>query len=140
MWCLKNRRTTKYHAFYDGWFFDERLSDAYNRKNGSHNGVSMADTMRDYSEKRDFHRMQVDSGINVTDPSGNTFQGHCRDLSGTGMQILLDQPMEEGTQLHTILPSSSDQFPSFETVVTVIRCVPEGEGYLLGTAIAEVKR
>ncbi|PAV27487.1 pilus assembly protein PilZ [Tamilnaduibacter salinus] len=96
--------------------------------------------MRDYSEKRDFHRMQVDTRIDLTDTAGNTYQGVCRDLSGTGMQIILDRALDEGTQLHTVLPSSSDQFPPFETVVTVIRCVPEGDRYRLGTAITEVKR
>ncbi|MGB1477302.1 MAG: PilZ domain-containing protein, partial [Marinobacter salsuginis] len=43
--------------------------------------------MKDYSEKRDFHRMQVNSEIEITDSQGNSFKGVCRDLSATGMQL-----------------------------------------------------
>ncbi|WP_235937559.1 PilZ domain-containing protein [Marinobacter caseinilyticus] len=97
-------------------------------------------TMRDYSEKRDFHRMQVNSEIQITDSSGQHFKGVCRDLSGTGMQIWVSQPVGEDTELGTLLPSSSDNFPPFETTVKVLRCEPVDDGYLLGTTITEVKK
>jgi len=31
--------------------------------------------MKEYSEKRDFHRMQVNSEIEITDSQGNRFKG-----------------------------------------------------------------
>lgn len=100
----------------------------------------MATTMRDYSEKRDFHRMQVNSEVMITDTDGNQFKGICKDLSGTGMQIFLDTAMPEGTQLQTLLPSANDQFPPFETMIEVLRCEPQDEGFLIGAAIRQVKR
>lgn len=96
-------------------------------------------TMRDYSEKRDFHRMQVNTEIEITDADGHQFRGVCRDLSGTGMQIAVDRPVAEGAELSALLPSPTDIFPAFETSIKVLRCAPDGEGFLLGTAITEVK-
>ena len=97
-------------------------------------------TMKDYSEKRDFHRMQVNSEIEITDGNGQQFRGLCRDLSGTGMQIAVDRPVPEGSEFSTLMPSPSENYPPFETNIKVLRCSPEGEGFLLGTAITSVKR
>lgn len=99
----------------------------------------MSMTMRDYSEKRDFHRMQVNSEIQITDAEGRSFTGVCKDLSGTGMQIYVEGFVAEGVRLHTLLPSTSEQFPPFETEVEVIRSEAAGDGYLLGVAINKVK-
>lgn len=99
----------------------------------------MSMTMKDYSEKRDFHRMQVNSEIQITDNLGRSFKATCRDLSGTGMQLYVEDLIEEGTEIHTLMPSTNEQFPPFETVSVVVRCVPDGDGYLLGTSITKVK-
>jgi len=96
--------------------------------------------MKDYSEKRDFHRMQVESAIEITDSKGQTFKGTCRDLSATGMQLFVSTPVAIGEELTTVLHPSSDQFPPLETICEVIRCEPEGDGFLLGTNISEVTR
>lgn len=89
--------------------------------------------MKDYSEKRDFHRMQVNSEIEITDSQGNCFKGVCRDLSATGMQLYVDREVAVGEELQTVLHPSSDQFPPLEAVCEVIRCEAEGDGFLLGT-------
>lgn len=94
--------------------------------------------MRDYSEKRDFHRMQVNSEIRLTDDSGNSLTGICRDLSGTGMQLQTDRPFSEGEELAAVLLSPGEDFPPFETRIRVIRCEPVAEGFLLGIGIIEV--
>ena len=94
--------------------------------------------MKDYSEKRDFHRMQVNSEIDITDSKGNRFKGVCRDLSATGMQLYVEQAVAVGEELQTVLKPSSDQFPPLETVCKVIRCEADGNGFLLGTNISEV--
>ena len=96
--------------------------------------------MRDYSEKRDFHRMQVNSEIEITDSQGNRFTGVCRDLSAAGMQIHVKQEVAVGEELQTVLHPTSDQFPPLETVCEVIRCEPDGDGFLLGTNINEVTK
>ncbi|MDX1757144.1 MAG: PilZ domain-containing protein [Marinobacter sp.] len=100
----------------------------------------MSMTLKDYSEKRDYYRMQVNSEIKITDEFGRTTKAVCRDLSGTGMQLQVDDPIEEGAEVHTLLPSHSDQFPPFETISQVVRCTPDGNGYLLGLSIVQVKR
>ncbi|MFW5824086.1 MAG: PilZ domain-containing protein [Marinobacter sp.] len=99
----------------------------------------MSMTMRDYSEKRDFHRMQVNSEIQITDSEGRTFRGLCRDLSGTGMRLQVNSFVPEGAVLHTLLPSTSDQFPPFETEVRVLRTEPTDDAYLLGVMIEKVR-
>ncbi|MCK7543366.1 PilZ domain-containing protein [Marinobacter bryozoorum] len=96
-------------------------------------------TMRSYSEKRDFHRMQVNSEIQITDGDGRSYSGICRDLSGTGMQLQVAECVPEGTLLHTVLPASSDDFPPFETEVRVLRSEPSGDVFLLGVAIEKVR-
>jgi hypothetical protein len=58
--------------------------------------------MKDYSEKRDFHRMQVESEIEITDSKGNTFSGTCKDLSATGMQLVVRDPVMVGEELTTV--------------------------------------
>ncbi len=95
--------------------------------------------MRDYSEKRNFHRMRVNSEIAFTDNNGESHTGICRDLSGTGMKLQVTRVFAEGTELQTSLPAASEQFPPFETLSTVLRCTPEGDGYSLGVAIKKVK-
>lgn len=94
--------------------------------------------MKDYSEKRDFHRMQVNSPIDVTDGSGRTFSAICRDLSAAGMQLYVTEALPVGEELRTRLKPASDQFPPLETVCEVVRCEPEGDGFLVGTNIQEV--
>ena len=98
----------------------------------------MSITMRDYSEKRDFHRMQVNSEIQITDGEGRSFTGICRDLSGTGMLLQVADFIPEGAVLHTLLPATSDQFPPFETEVRVLRTEPSGDAFLLGVVIERV--
>ena len=100
----------------------------------------MATTMRDYSEKRDFHRMQVNSEVMLTDTDGKQYKGVCKDLSGTGMQLYMDTAMPVGTELQTLLPSTNEKFPPFETVIEILRCEPDGDGYLMGASIKQVKR
>lgn len=73
--------------------------------------------MKDYSEKRDFHRMQVESEIEITDSKGGTFAGTCRDLSATGMQLFVRNPVMVGEELSTVLHPSGDQFPRWRLSV-----------------------
>ncbi|HTN35108.1 MAG TPA: PilZ domain-containing protein [Marinobacter sp.] len=94
--------------------------------------------MKDYSEKRDFHRMQVDSEIEITNSKGDVFSGICKDLSATGMQIFVKQPVAVGQELVAVLKGTGDQIPPLETVCEVLRCDEDGDGYLLGTVINEV--
>lgn len=100
----------------------------------------MNSIIRDYSEKRDFIRMKVDTEITLSyENSDQTIKGICRDLSGTGMLIEVDEPLPEGCELHTALPSNNEAFPSFETKVKVIRCNASENGkFLIGTEILNI--
>ncbi len=94
--------------------------------------------MKDYSEKRDFHRMQVNSRIEISNADGDTVIGICRDLSAAGMQLFVDSPFTVGEELKTRLEAADEQFPPLETVCEVVRCEPDGDGYLVGINIIEV--
>ncbi len=98
-------------------------------------------TMRNYAEKRDFIRMKVDTEITLVDAeTGQSFKGVCRDLSGTGMSIEVDQYIKENGEYNTSLPSNNEAFPSFDTTVKVVRCTDIGnEKFLLGVEIISVK-
>ena len=101
----------------------------------------MNSLIKDYSEKRDFIRMQVNAEITlIVQKTNQTIKAICKDLSGTGMQIETEEAIDAGTEMHTMLPSNNESFPPFETQVVVRRCEETAEGkYLLGTEILTVK-
>ncbi|PSF05400.1 PilZ domain-containing protein [Marinobacter fuscus] len=94
--------------------------------------------MKDYSEKRDFHRMQVNSSITVTGPDGQSHAGVCKDLSAAGMLVTIGSAFEVGDELKARIEGNGDQFPALETLCEVVRCEPDGDRYLLGINIIEV--
>ena len=100
----------------------------------------MNSIMRNHSEKRDFIRMKVDTQIELrlTD-SEKVLHGICRDLSGTGMAVEVNEEFAEGTQLLACLSSNNSKFPPFEAKVQVIRSSPLANGrFLLGMEIQHV--
>ncbi|XOZ34008.1 PilZ domain-containing protein [Halomonadaceae bacterium KBTZ08] len=100
------------------------------------------DSMRDTPEKRDFIRMNIDTGIDLfLDGSDQRIEGRCVDLSATGMAVELEEALPEGQQLHASLPSHNPDFPPFDTVATVLRSEPLEDGrWRVGLRIEEVKR
>lgn len=96
--------------------------------------------MRDYSEKRDYHRMRLESEVEVTDASGTRTKGICRDLSGSGMKVVVDRMFDKGMELNVLIPPADEQFPPFEASCTVLRCETDGDKVLLGLSIRKVRR
>lgn len=98
--------------------------------------------MRDYSEKRDFIRMKVDSEITLTAAdSQEAYTGICRDLSSTGMSIEVKQPFLPNSEFDTQLASQNKAFRAFNTRVRVIRCTELGKNkFLLGVEITNIKK
>lgn len=96
---------------------------------------------RQYAEKRDFIRMKIDTQIILTTPeSGQQHQGICRDLSGAGMSVEVDQHFPADTELSTILPSNNEAFKSFNAVIRVIRCTDLGnQKFLMGAEIISLQ-
>ena len=97
--------------------------------------------MRDYAEKRDFIRMQIDAGIDLTVlATGETVQAVCKDLSGMGMLLKLKQLLQVGTEVQAVLPSNSPDFPAFKTTARVVRYEHTDDGYLAGLAIVKIEQ
>lgn len=95
---------------------------------------------RNWDEKRDFIRMKVDTQITLAlDDSEIHVAGYCRDLSGTGMLIEVDQEVGTGTTCRTTLPSNNEAFPSLDAKVKVLRCIQlSDDKYQLGAEILEI--
>lgn len=97
--------------------------------------------MQDYAEKRDFIRMQINAGIELTILStGETVAALCKDLSGMGMLLELKQPLEVGTEVQTALPSNARNFPTFKTTARVVRYEHIEGGYLAGLQIVNIEQ
>lgn len=96
--------------------------------------------MRDYAEKRDFIRMQVNARIDLKiHATGESKTATCKDLSGMGMLLQLETPLATGTEVETALPSNSPDFPTFRTTARVVRC-DQAEGvYLIGLEIVKIE-
>jgi c-di-GMP-binding flagellar brake protein YcgR len=65
---------------------------------------------RQYNEKRNFLRMQIDSPVAISmQTESGEITGICRDLSGGGMQVEADRVLPMGAMLNiAIMPPHSD--------------------------------
>ena len=99
-------------------------------------------TPRNYAEKRDYIRMQVDTAITLTNPKDDEqYQAICRDLSGMGMSIEVNCHFSKDTELNTLLPSNNPMLPPLDTTIRVIRCEDlANRKYLLGAEIISIKK
>jgi len=94
---------------------------------------------RTWDEKRDFIRMKVDTLITLSVDSDTNVKGYCRDLSGTGMLIEVEEEVTAGSTCKTTLPSSNDAFPALDAKVKILRCTQISDSkYQLGTEIIEI--
>ncbi len=95
---------------------------------------------RTWDEKRDFIRMRVDTEITLAvDNSDIKVNGYCRDLSGAGMLIEVEEELTAGSTCRTSLPSSNNAFPALDATVKVLRCTQIDENkYQIGAEIVEI--
>lgn len=100
---------------------------------------SNAFAQRDYSEKRNFHRMRLSTDIDIRlDDNQTTISAHCLNLSGTGLMFRTEEHLSEGSICYTRIKSGSDKTPDLEATLKIIRCESNGpEGYLIGAEIVE---
>lgn len=123
-------------------FLIESTLEIANTTDYQHGANTMTNlNVRNYNEKRDFIRMKVDTEITLTlVDSKEQFTAICRDLSGKGMLIEVEQAVAEGSICDTCLPSNNDAFPGLDAQIKVLRCSPNesGEGYQLGVEILEI--
>lgn len=87
-----------------------------------------------YSEKRDFMRMQVEASASLTNSdTGETLTVQCHDLSSQGMQATAVQAVPVGTAITISIPSPNAHLPGLKAKGNVLRCAQDGAGrYILG--------
>lgn len=94
----------------------------------------------DYSEKRDFKRMEVECPMTFRlQGEGNLYQGMARDLSASGLSILSAQEVAEGSLLEIHLQPEKSIVPPLQAVCEVMRLSSPAPGqFELGVRIVEM--
>ncbi len=103
-------------------------------------GINMSQARREFSEKRNFIRMRVETPANIhLDAEGIHIAGICRDLSGGGMLVEVNQAIANGTSLDVTIASDHNHSPMLKAKA-VVRRVSEGPNsqYTLGLEILEL--
>lgn len=101
----------------------------------SDHSVSMK---RSYSEKRNFIRMKVNTPVSVH-YAGRDYHGVCKDLSGAGMQIEINEAFTIGDVLTVSIQPRGETHLPFNARVEITRI--EGGGanaQSVGLAIREI--
>lgn len=103
--------------------------------------MSLAET--NWSEKRDFIRMKLNSEVALV--FGNPVRkltGHCRNLSGAGMSIELDEALPSGTKFTATfanIDSSRLDEPDLKTIAEVARVEKTAaDRFLHGCSMLEI--
>ncbi len=95
----------------------------------------MSQSDRDYSEKRDFIRMPIETAITLIH-NGQRYDAICMDLSSTGMQVLAGTSLQMGDKVRVNIPSEHDQLKGLEADTEVVRVGTHEDGrQSLGLAI-----
>ncbi|AYC33158.1 PilZ domain-containing protein [Pseudomonas cavernae] len=98
----------------------------------------MSQNDRDYSEKRDFIRMRVETAV-MLQHAGQEFAAACLDLSSTGMHVEAATALNMGDRVRVLIPSSHSELKGLDAEAEVIRVSPlEGGGQALGLAIVSM--
>lgn len=105
----------------------------------------MSLTDKTYSEKRDFIRMTISAPLNArlsteeAPAAAEVIEGQCKNLSGGGMLILVNQDLPMATELNAEVASEHGHNPTLKARVRVVRSTPLGEGqFELGLEIIEM--
>ncbi|MFT4908123.1 MAG: hypothetical protein ACI978_002212 [Oleispira sp.] len=109
--------------------------DSMSTDNNKKGTLDMSQASRDYSEKRDFIRMQVttDSQIHF---KGQSFAAKCIDLSSTGALIESEQSFEVNSEVVLSIQSGGGETPALQAQATILRiCRMPNDCYQYGTSI-----
>ncbi|QLF91886.1 PilZ domain-containing protein [Pseudomonas sp. ABC1] len=87
----------------------------------------MSSNDRQYTEKRDFIRMNVDSRATLT-ANGQQFDAHCLDLSSTGLQLLARAELQIGEQVEVLIASGHPELKGLHVTATVVRVSRHEDG------------
>lgn len=80
----------------------------------------MTQSERNYSEKRDFIRMNVDTPVTLF-CNGLSFAGNCIDLSSTGMQVEAATALRLGDKVRVSIASSHNELKGLDAETEVVR-------------------
>ncbi|TBU85675.1 PilZ domain-containing protein [Phytopseudomonas dryadis] len=95
----------------------------------------MSQSDRDYSEKRDYIRMRLETQVTLHH-AGHVIEALCRDLSSTGMQIQARCSVQEGDKVKVLIPSGHDELKGLEAEAEVVRVTDLEDGQqILGLAV-----
>ncbi|MDD0973972.1 PilZ domain-containing protein [Pseudomonas fontis] len=81
----------------------------------------------DYSEKRDFIRMRVDTEVEVIQ-AGEVIAAVCLDLSASGMQIQAPRTFQVGDELQIKLDSDHPALAGLDVSTRVVWIASHAEG------------
>ncbi len=77
----------------------------------------------DFSEKRDFHRMSLDSALDYQlEGSAEQRQGRVRNLSARGMLFVAGESLSPGQKLKVVLTPPNPITPPMSANARVLRC------------------
>ena len=93
---------------------------------------------RNYTEKRNFIRMKVDTPVDliIQGEGARTLKAICKDLSGTGMLVEIDETLEIGTPLRVSITSGKNPFEA-DAEVSRSRTSANGK-FIIGLKILEI--
>lgn len=88
---------------------------------------NMFDLHRDYSEKRDFIRMPVETPV-ILSHGQHEVQGICQDLSSTGMQVQAATSFSLGDKVRVQIPSTHAELKGLDALTEVVRVITLEDG------------
>ncbi|WP_419810739.1 PilZ domain-containing protein [Bacterioplanoides sp.] len=96
----------------------------------------MSNTARNFQEKRDYIRMQVDTPATLTLENGEVHQMTCIDLSSSGVQLRSKDTVPANSKGELKVASGGGTTPALHASVTVCRIqeIQSGE-YRIGLSI-----
>lgn len=99
----------------------------------------MADLNSTTDDKRAFIRMKLDSTV-VLEPAQDSenYEGICKDISGVGMLIASDAPLNMGDKLVVRIRPLDKKSSEFSASATVNRINDSGKERLLALTIDEI--
>ena len=97
---------------------------------------------REYDEKRDFIRIDIDCEIvfKKVDSGEEERTGHVANLSGRGMMFICDTELEKNSTLEINIKPANILTPALHANVKVVRVIKQRheEGYEIGAVIKEI--
>jgi hypothetical protein len=96
--------------------------------------------MKEYAEKRDFHRMGIDCPAQFRIQGADEMtDGIVKNLSASGLLMLAPQEINPGTQLLVYIVPTNSITPPLTATVSVLRSTPASDGgYEIACSIEQI--